>query len=175
MRFALIPAALILIFFFGATQAQQRASSSSSRSNVVQQAPTRILIPELELNNDRRGVENGVQTPTPIIIIPTALSSPTPPPTVAPAQPTETPELITNGATSQCQEVGCVVWTRPFVVDRTMNRWQVWEAYIGSGMMPWQQFSREAMTANPVLWNDGYMFKVGKQYLLPVCVDMEGH
>lgn len=184
MRVGIIIAVLVLIFFIGGNQAQQQADSVSSTDiNIVPpavpQIPTRIRPPDLQ--NTQPETDGELVTPVPTLIVPSPQSgeeATSPNITQEEIQPDLPPDVASSEASGrliQCPQPGCVVWSRPFTVNRSMNRWQVWKSEIGPGVMPWLQFAREAMSANPILKQDGDMFKAGKQYLLPVCQNMEGH
>ena len=99
-------------------------------------------------------------------------------PPLSAAAPVSTPIPIAATADTMsriCMQQGCVTWTRPFSVTHTMNRWQVWQQFVGTGMMESGQFIYEVELVNPRLVADRSMFKVGQTYLLPVCLAVETH
>ena len=126
---------------------------------------TIVQITATPLNPRSSDIDLPSKTPT---IIPTRTLIPPLPTPIPTAEMASTEPRI-------CALQGCVVWTRSFSVTQTMNRWQVWQQFVGTGMMEWNHFVYAVLIYNPQLQVDGFIFKVGHTYLLPNCVAVETH
>ena len=85
------------------------------------------------------------------------------------------PDLFTEvpGAEEeQARAASHIAWTRE-LTGFYGNRWQCWQCYVRDQVqgITWREFCRRAPEINPVLIDDGYVFRKGKTYLLPTNVE----
>lgn len=123
------------------------------------------------IDGDGAATNQPDQTPMVVTVTVVVVQTPTPFPeaTMTVPAPTATPGDVAPSVRF-CRFPGHSVWTRPFTVTESTKPWDVWQLHVGHSMMSWDRFYAEVFYYNPIVRQEGHMFKVGRIYILPECM-----
>lgn len=124
--------------------------------------PSIVLVQALDLAGEGTVTATLAVTPLPPqtpVPEPSATATPVPTPMVDSVQP----QIVF------CQGSDYIAWMRLIRVPKTMTRFEVWQAYVGHSVMQKDQFIEQVLIVNPILEQEGRMFKPGRSYLVPIC------